>query len=419
MLCIAQPAFPQNATGALDLEAAAREAVSWHPSIVEAAAQLDAQQQRVEEVEAGYYPQVTGGVEAGYDSSLRGDFRPRASLDVSQRIWDFGKLSSELTAERAGVRATQARVLLAVDAIVRDTSYSLIEVLRGTELLDAAHAQLEGVGSIGRLVEARHSRGAATRSDALQTEARVDGARGTIKQIEAELNRWQSNLAFLLGRDEPAAVASQLPEALRTACRAEATEWDSVPAVDEAEARLEQADALFRRERADRFPTVTLGAGARTDLGDPFRDSRSDYTVGFNVSTSLFNGGATGARMRGADHARAAARAAAETARLEAARLVSEARTQLASLEERRGTLERRFATMRTTRELYSLQYLELGTRTLVDLLNAEQELSQIRFDMVNSKYDLLRLGVDCLYATGRLRAVLGLEGMVVDGVAL
>src|SRR5690606_31265093 len=314
LLCIAQPAFAQDATGALDLEAAAREAVSWHPSIVEAAAQLDAQQQRVEEVEAGYYPQVTGGVEAGYDSSLRGDFRPRASLDVSQRIWDFGKLSSELTAERAGVRATQARVLLAVDAIVRDTSYSLIEVLRGTELLDAAHAQLEGVGSIGRLVEARHSRGAATRSDALQTEARVDGARGTIKQIEAELNRWQSNLAFLLGRDEPAAVASQLPEALRTACRAEATEWDSVPAVEEAEARLEQADALFRRERADRFPTVTLGAGARTDLGDPFRDSRSDYTVGFNVSTSLFNGGATGARMRGADHARAAARAAAETA---------------------------------------------------------------------------------------------------------
>src|SRR5690606_35507441 len=337
----------------------------------------------------------------------------------SQRIWDFGKLSSELTAERAGVRATQARVLLAVDAIVRDTSYSLIEVLRGTELLDAAHAQLEGVGSIGRLVEARHSRGAATRSDALQTEARVDRARGTIKQIEAELNRWRSNLACLLGRDEPAAVASQLPEALRTACRAEATEWDSVPAVEEAEARLEQADALFRRERADRFPTVTLGAGARTDLGDPFRGSRSDYTVSFNVSTSLFNGGATGARMRGADHARAAARAAAETARLEAARLVSEARTQLASLEERRGTLERRFATMRTTRELYSLQYLELGTRTLVDLLNAEQELSQIRFDMVNSKYDLLRLGVDCLYATGRLRAVLGLEGMVVDGVAL
>src|SRR5690606_12714943 len=219
--------------------------------------------------------------------------RPRASLDVSQRIWDFGKLSSELTAERAGVRATQARVLLAVDAIVRDTSYSLIEVLRGTELLDAAHAQLEGVGSIGRLVEARHSRGAATRSDARQTEARVDGARGTVKQIGGELNGWQSNAAFPPGRDEPAALASR---------------WA------EAEAGLEQADALFRRERADRFPTVTLGAGERTDLGDPFRDSRSDYTVGFNVSTSLFNGGATGARMRGADHARAAARAAAETA---------------------------------------------------------------------------------------------------------
>lgn len=413
------PAAAQTPAGPLSLEAAAREAVSWHPSIVEAAAQLEVQEQRIREVRAGSYPQVTGGIEAGYDSALRGDFRPRASLNVDQRIWDFGKLSSELKAERAGARASQARVLLSVDTIVRNTSYAVIEVLRSLELVDAARAQLDGVAGIARLVEARHQRGAATLSDALQTDARVDGARATISQIEAELRRWQSNLANLLGRESGPAIATELPAALRGACNFVETDWRGVPAVAEAEARLDQADAVLGRERADHFPTVSLGANARTDLADPFTDRRSEYNVGFKVTTSIFNGGATSARLRGADHARAAARAALEAARLEAARQMSEARTQVASLEERRATLDRRYSAMEQTRKLYGLQYLELGTRTLVDLLNAEQELSQIRFEQVNARYDLLRLGVDCLAATGRLRAVLGLEGMTVEGVTL
>ena len=92
---------------------------------------------------------------------------------------------------------------------------------------------------------------------------------------------------------------------------------------------------------------------------------------------------------------------------------------QTGALGERTGTLRRRFATMEQTRELYRLQYLELGTRTLVDLLNADQELSQIRFEEVNARFDLARLGVDCLYATGRLRTELGLSGMTVEGVSL
>lgn len=408
-----------QATAPMSLEEAAREAISWHPSIVEAAARLNQQEQRIDEVRAGYYPQVSGGMNMGYESTLRGSVRPRATVDARQRLWDFGKLASEMDAERAGVRASEAQVLLSVDALVRETAYSTIEVLRGLELLDAAREQLESVGGISTLVDARFQRGATTRSDAYQTQARVDAARATSQQIEAELGRWQSNLAYLLGREDAPVLAEDLPGILRVACQTAAIDWQQVPAVKEAEARFEQANANLRRERAERFPTVSLGANGRADVTDPFGPRRSDYSIGLNVTSSIFNGGATGARLRGADHARQAARAGIDSARLDTTRRLAEGRAQVASLEERVSTLDRRHATMMQTRELYSLQYLELGTRTLVDLLNADQELSQIRFDHVNAKYDLVRLGVDCLHAEGALRSALGLDDMAVEGVAL
>ena len=45
-----------------------------------------------------------------------------------------------------------------------------------------------------------------------------------------------------------------------------------------------------------------------------------------------------------------------------------------------------------------------MGTRTLVDLLNAEQELHQVRFDLVNARYEILRQEMDCLFHSGRQR---------------
>ena len=404
---------------ALDLSEAAREAVSWHPSIVEAAGRLNAQEQRISEVRAGLYPQISGGIGSGYDSTLRGGFRPSANLSVDQRLFDFGKLDSELDSERAGTRAARAQVLLSVDAIVRDTSYSMIEILRGQSLLEAAREQLGRVRIISELVDARYQRGAITRSDAFQTQSRVDAAQSTIQQIEAEYLRWQSNLAYLLGREDTPAVEPGLPNALNVACAVLDVQWNEAPALQEAQARLEQAEAQARRERADRMPTISLGAGASRDLLDPLGNDRGRYDFGLRVNSSIFNGGASSARVRGAEFAQQAALAAANNARLNSERGLAEARSQVGALAERTDTLRRRFRIMEQTRELYRLQYLELGTRTLVDLLNADQELSQIRFEEVNARFDLARLGVDCLYATGRLRSELGLGGMTVEGVPL
>ncbi len=50
------------------------------------------------------------------------------------------------------------------------------------------------------------------------------------------------------------------------------------------------------------------------------------------------------------------------------------------------------------------MQYLSSGTRTLLDILNTEEEIHQAMFDRQNTDHDLRRLQIDCLHSTGGLR---------------
>ena len=113
------------------------------------------------------------------------------------------------------------------------------------------------------------------------------------------------------------------------------------------------------------------------------------------------------------------AEAALDAARLAIRQGLFEAFTQTASLERSLDSLARRDISISETRDLYRQQYLELGTRTLLDLLNAEQEIHQSRFERQNTISDLRRLQVDCLYNTGMLRDAFALTHEPIQGVEI
>ena len=71
--------------------------------------------------------------------------------------------------------------------------------------------------------------------------------------------------------------------------------------------------------------------------------------------------------------------------------------------------LAARVQSTQRTRDLYREQYLQLGTRSLLDLLNAEQEFHGARFEQAESVHEVQRLAVECLYQSGRLREAFGL----------
>ncbi len=401
-------------------EALIREAISWHPSIVETTFKLQQQEQVIEAAKSNYMPQINAGISNGYSrNGNRSTWSPRANVSLEQRIWDFGKVSSEVKSAEADFKGHRIQVLQSVDTIARDVALAMIEIHRGRKMLEAANEQLESVTAISNLVERRHIEGAATRSDMLQARSRVDAAASSIMQMNAELNRWQANLSSYLGRQITAEIDALPPEWLSKSCGQATINRYQTPTLLYAEAQVDKASATMSRERAETYPTISLGASAQTDINRPFEDTRTDLSVGLNVSTSVFNGGISRARIRNSAFGLSAAQAAYQSALNEAERLLAESKSQQALLDNRLSTLTLRYEKMQETRELYRLQYIEMGSRTLVDLLNSEQEFSQARFEAINSEHDLARLGVNCLYVSGELRAAFNLEGMEIEGVRL
>lgn len=410
-----QAAAPATVT----LDGAAREAVAWHPSVIAAAGMLAARDEAVRAARAGYLPTVSAGVGSGYDSRVSGTWRPRPQVGASQMLYDFGKVASDVAAARAGTRRGRAEMLLAVDTLIRDTAYAVIELQRATALSAIARDQAASIRQISELVGKRSAMGAATRSDALQAQARVEAAAASLTTIEAEQRRWASNLAYLLGREGPPPnVAAEVPDWLMRSCTAPPPAWDAVPTVMAADAEAERAAAALRRNRAERYPTLSIGGDASTDVASPFGD-RSIYNFGLRVTSNVFGGGITRARVRGASYELDAAQASARQARIETSQRLAEAQQQIGSLSQLVATLGQREGNMRETGRLYRIQYLEMGTRTLVDLLNAEQELQQVRFEAANTAHNLRRLEVDCLFLSGRMRDAFGLAGTSLRGVSL
>ena len=411
-------AAPADTAAPITIDEAAREAVSWHPSVEEAKARLDERSILVDVAEAGYMPQISGGIGTGYNNLSQSRWRPRASLSVSQMLYDFGKVRGSVDSAKAGTEIGRAQLLLSVDSLIRDTSYAVIELQRSGALRAIAADQLESVGSIRTLVQRRFEEGAATKADMLQVEARVQAAQATIQEIETEEQRWQTALAHFLGREAAPPISPEVPDGFMQYCAFQDPDWSAIPAMQEVEAQRDQATAERKRSRAENLPTVSLGASGSADINDPFGD-REELNFGINISTSLFNGGANRARSRGADYALSAAIAAEARVRNQVSRTLRETQNQAFGLGRVLDTLTFRETSMRETGMLYRMQYLELGTKTLVDLLNAEQELHQVRFDRMNTQQDLRRLQIDCMVNSGSARAAFGLAGADIRGIRL
>src|SRR3546814_15573809 len=67
-------------------------------------ARLNARTEEVTIAEAGYRPQLSGGIGSGFDNIIGSRWQPRANLSATQMLFDFGKVKSSVDAAEAGSR---------------------------------------------------------------------------------------------------------------------------------------------------------------------------------------------------------------------------------------------------------------------------------------------------------------------------
>ncbi|MFA0812477.1 TolC family outer membrane protein [Microbulbifer epialgicus] len=401
---------------------AVHRAVGWHPLIAESIGNLYRQRQGVKAARSAYYPQLSAGIIAGQDTEYKREGDGHAiQLNVSQLLFDFGKVSSNVNRAKASVRRSQAQVLQSIDEVARQTAKATVEVQRYQALLQSSEEQIEGVSSITHLVQIRKERGASSRSDVLQAQSRMAAAQASKQRIEALLSRWRSTLQNLTGLQSPLRVSMAVPEDVAQACDGQSFDLSAVPEVLIAEASRAEAMAQLDESKANAWPTFSLDANVNQYLDQAYVDANvfdeQESSVFINVSMPIYQGGRISAGKEGAGYALLSADAAKDTAQLQTVQKYREAQEEAEGLMRSLGTLSSRESAIAETRDLYKQQYSILGTRTLIDLLNAEQELHLARIEKNNTIYDLHLLKIDCLYSRSGFRNAFSLNGRQIQGV--
>jgi len=239
-------------------------------------------------------------------------------------------------------------------------------------------------------------------------KARLDSAAADLVKTEGQLRLAQQHLSSLTGVTVDAvtdiAVSSFAgPQPMDMEWWLE-TMLQRSPALLQAVQDLVQAEQSSKSARAGHYPTVSANGGYTVDKGSTFlpKVETQQWYVGMQLNLPIYSGGDTSARTRRALAGEAEGRAMLYDAREQGVRRIKEAFLNLqynVSLVE---AYQRKHES--ADLQLKAVQKgRDIGTRTAIDLLNAEQTYAISRRDLTAAMYDNLQRRLELKAAAGIL----------------
>jgi adhesin transport system outer membrane protein len=402
----------------INLKEAVLTAVQRRPEISQSISSLSSQAANIDVAKAQYYPQISGGFgTADLTKGERG--RQVVSLNATQMLYDFGKVKSSVTTEEAKLAEAQARVLVSLDQIALEVADAIVNIKRYQEITKIAEQQKQGIARIAEIANLRAKAGISSQADPIQAQSNLEAAENNLIVQQTQLRQYQQKLRTLLGFDI-SNVEWEIPDSLiQQAGLYQEPEFTSIPTLMLAHAGVEVARSQKEQAKLNTYPTINIkGSMSQAINGRNPNNNEDDgfyNSVMIEATSNFYQGGATRSQTRAASFAEEAARAQVNTAYLDVVDQVRLIREQIENKQRQMDILAQRRATTVRTRELYQEQY-KLGTRTVVDLLNAEQAIHSAAQEIETARYDIYTAIVQYIQVTGRTRDLYDLNRISIQG---
>lgn len=332
----------------------------------------------IEMAKDGKRPQVSI---SGATSSTDDD--PALTLTVSQVLFDWGFVKSQIAAASFG----RVKVVAQLKMAVEDLSLEISELYLELETLDHKIAKTQDYIDFASRIEGfSRSRMAAGFSDSAEiARARLEIARAEerMTQLEADRMITLSQLEFLLGR---AATSPGIPPDL--AFTDQFTSSANViaaiviaPAYVEAKADLDIAVEGIKAAKASNKPKITLQAQGRQDLtGGRGRSGAIGITAGVDLNSSSFSGRAVVA----AEQDKAAAESRLKAVERDLQNTVRVYVEQIRVLQSNELSQQRQLEQAREVLAAYEQQFVA-GKRELIDLLTTGRDHYEAEIDKIET----------------------------------
>jgi outer membrane protein len=329
-------------------------------------------------------------------------------------VYSGGAIRNGINAAKERVEAGQADLRNTESTVFAQVVAAYLDVLRTEALVGLATNQVEVLRTNLEATSDRFQIGDLTITDVAQSRSRLAVAQADLQQAEANLIGARETYIRLVGRsagelDAPPPLPG-LPEKTEDAI---AVALENNPNLIAAKQRAEAAGFDTKVAGAGRLPTVGLFASSNYSnffgtLGGPIASSlvQSEVTAnaGVRVTIPLFQGGVPAARQR-----QAGARESAALEDLIAAerQVIAETRSTFSNWQAANAVIRSAQAAVEAA-EL-SLEGVRaensIGNRTIIEVLNAEQELLQARAQLVTARRNAYVAGFNLLALMGRAEA--------------
>jgi len=301
----------------------------------------------------------------------------------------------------AGIQAArQDLIVRLLDAYLRclkanaDEKLYKIELNRVEKVQEQAQAFLTaGTGDIIAVYEAK---------------ARLDSAAADLVKTQGQLRLAQQNLASLTGImvdtvKDIDVVNTTGPEPAELEWWIETMQQRS-PALMQAREDLLQAEQSSKAARAGHYPTIQGNGGYTVDKGSTFlpKVETQQWYTGIRIDVPIYSGGDTSARTRRALAGESERRAQLNDAEEKAIARLKEAFLNLQYNSSLVDAYKRKHESAEL--QLKAVQRgRDIGTRTAIDLLNAEQGYAVSLRDLTSSRYDIILKQIELKAAAGIL----------------
>ncbi len=332
---------------------------------------------------------------------VEGSTSRRFGVDASQMVFDFSRINT-LRSQRAISRAADFQLDSAGDDLVTRTSQAYFNVLVAMETLAAAEAQEAALKKQFDFADKRLEVGLAPITDVHEARAQYDAARANTIVTRNALEDAYQALTEITG--QPIANLKALPQDFQPQLPNSqgVDDWitaaiDNNPDLKAQEYFLESANADIQTARSGHLPSLYLGAGysdSKVISGNDFSTSGSDGnrggSIGLTLSVPIFSGGATQSRVRQAVAQRDVTQDQLEQTKRALVRNTRNAyQTLVAGVSE----VEARRSAVTSARAAYEASQvgLEVGTRTVLDVLVNQQTLFNAEREYALSRYNFLQ----------------------------
>ena len=418
ILALSTPAHAETLNGALS------QTLARNPSLASAGYNYEANYVSQFVTLADMLPQVTGFVSQKRSDTKAENYRTGVSIPdgtsfgdldtdsygvrVTQQLFTSGKNLNAFRAKRADIKAEKARLIQTEQQILLAAISTYMDVLESETIVALRRKNVDVLQEQLEAVKDRFEVGVVTRTDIAQSQAALSGAKAGLLAAEAGLRAARASYREIIGIDpENLKKPGRVPRLPRSLDRAMEIARKDSPTLKIAQAQSESGRLTTLSTLGTALPSVNLtGVYAKTE--DPSIGSRGieveSTSVEVTLNVPLFRGGRSVAAVTGGlDYNNSLAKNVhAVSNQLERETIVAwhNVATTKSAMQATKEQITAAKLALEGVREEN-----KLGTRTNLDVLDAEQSLLDAQVNLANAERNQYVAAYNLLATIGRLTA--------------